>query len=84
MKAFLPCFEEILRPSVVEVGSQAFTAADFGNGGFAAQTFEDDADFILGGVLLARDALDIADDLFGLRGDLWLGLGSGFMTAPEW
>jgi hypothetical protein len=54
LRALLSGFEEVFRPAVVEVGGEAF---------------EDDANFVVSRILLAGDALDIADDRF------WSGCG---------
>ena len=49
----LASFQELFRPAVVEALGNALATAKFGDGGFAAQPVEDDADFLLGGILLA-------------------------------
>jgi hypothetical protein len=47
-KPLLSSFEKLLGPSVVEVLSDAFLAAELGDAVLAAQDFEDDADLLLG------------------------------------
>ena len=45
-------FEELFRPAVVQALGDALPAAEFGNRGLAAQAVEDDADLLLGRILL--------------------------------
>ena len=41
-------FEKGFGPFVIDRSGNTFTAADFGDGHFAPQAFENDSDFILG------------------------------------
>lgn len=45
-------------------------------------TVEDDADFVLGGMVLAGDAADVADNAFGCRWAL-LAPGLAVVLAPK-
>ena len=49
----LASFQELFRSAVVEALGNALATAEFSDAGFAAQPVEDDADFLLGGILLA-------------------------------
>jgi len=55
--------EELFRPSVIEVLSDALFAAEFGDAVFAPQAFENDADLLLGRELPPRGSTDVPDRL---------------------
>jgi len=45
--------------------ARKLSAADRGDAVFAMQAFQDDPDFVLGGMVLARGAADVLDRLLG-------------------
>ena len=57
---------------MVETGGQAFAAADFGDGGLVAQAFEDDADLVVGRILLRVTRLMSRTTASGLNTGLTL------------
>lgn len=61
----LASLQELFRPAVVEALGNALATAEFGNAGFAAQPVEDDADFLLGGILLAGGPANISHEPLG-------------------
>ena len=64
-KALLACFQELLRPAVIQALGDTFAATQRGDTFLTTQSFQDDADLLFGGILLARLAADIADRLLG-------------------
>jgi hypothetical protein len=58
---FLPCFEKVLAPSVVEVRGDAFSSAQIGDALLASQSFENNADLILRGELPSGSTADLSD-----------------------
>jgi len=58
-------FQELLRPTVIQALGNTFPATELSDGDFAAQTVEDDADLLLGRILLAGRPPDVADKALG-------------------
>ena len=52
---------------MIQALGDPFTAADRGDAVFATQAFQDDTDFVLGRMMLARGAADVLDRLLGRR-----------------
>ena len=57
-------FQEFLGPGVVQALGDGFAATKGGDAFLAAEPFQDDADLVLGGMVLARGTANIADRLF--------------------
>src|SRR6516165_1961688 len=57
--------QELLRPAVIHRGGNAFPAAQLRDVLLAAQSFQHNADLLLGGILLPRRPADVADKLLG-------------------
>src|SRR4051812_1522256 len=62
-QALLTALEELLRPAVIEVLNDPFTAAQFGDAVFATQTSQHDADLFLRRKLPAGRAPDLLHNL---------------------
>jgi len=56
-KALLACFEEFLRPGVIQALADTLTAAESSNALFAAQACQYDPDLLFCRILFARSAL---------------------------
>ncbi len=56
---FLARFEEVLAPAIVEVGGNAFAAAQLGDALLTPQPFENDPDLFLRSELPASTATDL-------------------------
>jgi hypothetical protein len=63
-------FQKLLRPAVVQAFGDTFAAAELGDGDFAAQTVEDDADLLLGRILFAGGPADLTSSSDGVSGVL--------------
>ena len=70
-------FQEFLGPGVLQSLGDGFAAAKGGDTCLAAQPFQDDADLVLSGMVLARGAANIADEFFGWYPRGW---GGGFLA----
>jgi hypothetical protein len=57
---FLARFEKVLAPSVVEVGSDPFSATQVGDALLAPQTFEEDPDLLFGRELPSTPPTDLS------------------------
>ena len=62
-QTLLARFQKLLGPSVVEVLSDAFLAAQLGNGLFTAQTFQHNADLLFCRELASRCSANVPDGL---------------------
>jgi hypothetical protein len=62
-QALLASLQEVLRPAIVQVLRDPFTATQFGDAVLAAQAFENNPYLLLGRIMLARRPPDVLDDL---------------------
>ena len=69
--------KKFLRPGVIQALGDGFAAAKGSDAFPAAEPFQDNADLVLGGMVLARGAANIANQLFGWHTDGW---GRGFLA----
>jgi hypothetical protein len=62
-KALLASLQKVFRPAIVQVLRDPLAAAQLGDAVLAAKAFQNDADLLLGRLLLARRPADVLDDL---------------------
>jgi hypothetical protein len=76
-QAALTGFQELLGPGVIQALGDGFAATKGGDAFLAAEPSQDDADLVLGGMVLARGTTNIADQFFGWYPRGWDG---GFLA----
>jgi hypothetical protein len=66
-------FHEVLQPLVIDVGADAFSAAEDADGYFSADALDENPDFLLRSEAASRDLLGVANQLLSvLVGLIWV------------